>query len=61
MAYIDAPRLDEDYETKDCEVFYFIGKYILCSVPIEKAHPKLNSLEKVVQTHHITSYIKKDL
>ena len=43
----DALRLDEDDETKDDEVVSFIDKYI-CPIPNEKAHPKLNSLIKIL-------------
>ena len=41
---LDAPRTDEDDETKDAEVVCFINKYRSCSVPNEKTHPKLRSL-----------------
>ena len=30
--------------TKDDEVIFFIDKYILCSIPDEKAHRKLGSV-----------------
>lgn len=36
------------------------GNYVSCSIPNEKAHPKLSSLVKGVQTHdHNTTYRKK--
>ena len=46
ISVIDTPRLNEDDETKDGEVGSFLDKYISCSIPNEKANPKLNSLVK---------------
>ena len=67
---VAAPRLgddddddddnDDDDKTKEDEVISFIDNYISCSIPNEKAHPKLSSLVKGVQTHdHNTTYRKK--
>ena len=56
---VDAPRFDENDETKDDELASFIDKYMSCSIPNKKAHPKLSSLVNEAQTHHATSCRKK--
>ena len=61
---MDAPRLDDDDgddddETKDDKVISIIDNYRSCSIPNEKAHPKLGSLLKEVQTHDYNTTCRK--
>ena len=43
---IDAPRIDENDETKDDEVYSFTNKYISCSILNKKYHTTTSCRKK---------------